>query len=46
MKTLLVLILTTGVLASACTTVDPAHQTRSGKKAYASKAPRNRSAWK
>ena len=46
MKTLLTLILASGLLASACTTVDPAHQTRSGKKAYASKAPKNTSAWK
>ncbi|MDJ1468760.1 hypothetical protein QNI19_21960 [Cytophagaceae bacterium DM2B3-1] len=36
----IVLILITAV---ACTSVDPAH---SGKKAYAAKAPRNKSAWK
>jgi hypothetical protein len=46
MKTFFTVLIASVLLASACTTVDPAHQTRSGKKAYASKAPRNRAAWK
>ncbi len=46
MKTIFTMCLGLSLLASACTTVDPAHQTRSGKKAYAAKAPKNRSAWR
>jgi|GEM_PF-3775187 len=45
MKTLFTLMVM-GLLITACTTIDSGHQTRSGKKAYAAKAPRNRAAWK
>ena len=46
MKTLCTLLVGGVLWLASCTTVDPGHQTRSGKKAYAAKAPRNRSAWK
>lgn len=46
MKRILTLMIILCVVAPACTTMDPAHRSRSGKRVYASKAPKNKLPWK
>jgi hypothetical protein len=46
MKRILILMIILCTAAASCTTMDPSHRPANGKRAYAAKAPKNKSAWK
>ncbi len=46
MKRILTLLVALCVVSASCTTIDSAHRSRSGKRVYASKAPKNKLPWK